>query len=143
NVARDFAPLLERLGGEPRIVTMHADPAVRDETVPFETIRFRDDDTVILHVWGPTALEGFLREFHGRTIVYFHNVTPPEFFAADSPSRDLTRAGYAQLPRLVELAPAWAAPSAYNLRTLAGHGGAPKRTWVVPPVIETLEARGV
>lgn len=143
NMARDFAPVLAELGAEPRIVTLHADPAVRDETVPFDTIRFRADDTVIVHVWGPTALEAFLRGFGGRKVVYFQNVTPPGFFASGSVFERMTRAGLAQLSRLVDLVHAWVAPSAYSLRTLAGLGLTPRATFVVPPVIETMEARGI
>src|SRR5262245_48921614 len=57
NVARDLAPVVAALGGEPRIVTLYADEAVRKETIPFDSIAFRPDDTAIVHVWGPTQLE--------------------------------------------------------------------------------------
>jgi glycosyltransferase involved in cell wall biosynthesis len=142
-MARDFAPLLATLGGEPRIVVVEADERLRSETMPLDPTAFRPDDTAIVHVWGPTRLERFVREFPGRLVLYFQNVTPPEFFPAGSPARDSTAAGLAQLPRLAERASAWVAPSAYSLRDLGARAGCVRPSWVVPPVIEAMDAHGV
>jgi L-malate glycosyltransferase len=136
NIALGFAPLLAELGAEPRILVANAHPTLRAQTLPFESIEWRPDDTVIVHVWGYTRFARFLRAFSGRKAIYFHNITPPEFFAPGSLSHRSTRAGWEQLPALVGLADMWVAPSAYNLAAVAAVGGAPRRQQVIAPPIE-------
>jgi glycosyltransferase involved in cell wall biosynthesis len=142
-MARDFAPLLAELGAEPRILTVDADASLRDETMPLDAVTFRSDDTLLFHVWGPTRLEGFLRAFPGRRLIYFNNVTPPHFFPEGSDLRRSTAAGFAQLPGLVALGDPWLVPSQYNLDCLEAIGAPPRRSRIVPPVIERMDARGV
>jgi glycosyltransferase involved in cell wall biosynthesis len=142
-IARDFAPLLAELGAEPRILALRADESLRAQTMPFHEVAFRADDTVIVHVWGPTELEGFLRGFRGRKLIYFHNITPPEFFPIGTAVHRRTQAGWAQVARLVALGDLWLAPSWYNLGCVDALGHPPRRKRVIPPVIETMDARGV
>ena len=136
NVVRAFAPLLVEHGAERSILTMKAHQAVRHETQPFNSVKWSPDDAVIVHVWGPTQLEGFLRTFPGRKAVYFHNITPPDFFEHDRGLRLTTQAGWCQLPRLANLADMWLGPSAYNLKVLSALGVTPRRQRVIPPPID-------
>jgi len=142
-MARDFAPLIAALGGEPRIAVIEADERLRHETMPLDDTGWGRDDTAIVHVWGPTRLERFLDEFPGRIVIYFQNVTPPGFFAAGSPAHRSVAAGLAHLPRIAARARRWVSPSAYNLRLLQASAGCSRPASVVPPVIETTAARGV
>lgn len=136
NVVRAFVPMLAAAGGEWPVVVRHATDAVRAETRPLESVRWRRDDAVIVHVYGWTRLQRFLEGFPGRKLLYFHNVTPPAHFSRGSVLRRMTAAGWTQVPRLTELADVWAAPSAFNLRALAALAPAARPAYVLPPPID-------
>lgn len=136
SMAFAFAPFLAAQGVEPALVSLHAHEALRDQTRPFESIVWRDDDAVIVHLVGHTRLQRFLASFPGRKAIYFHNITPPEFFTPGTFRYRETRAGWLQLPRVADLADVWLAPSAYNLAVLGELGVAPRPGHVVPPPID-------
>lgn len=142
NVVRGFAPVLAALGAERPILTLHADQALRGETLPFNSVDLTPEDAVIVHLWGATQLEPFLRTFPGRKAIFFHNITPPDFFPPGSVAHRATSAGLSQLVRLVDLPDMWLAPSAYNLACLARSGrtsGRPQH--VIPYIADTQVER--
>lgn len=141
HTARTFATLLGADGVEPDIATLYASPALRGEATPLESIVWQPGDAIVVHVWGPSRLESLLQSFRGPRALYFHNITPPEFFPAGSASHRETRAGWEQLPRLAELADIWLAPSAFNLAALAEHVRCRRPQHVIPPVVDTTEER--
>jgi len=139
DMVRAFVPVLTKHGVERAILTLHAHDAVRAETLPFESVTWRPGDAVIVHVWNYTNMETFLRTFPGRKAIYFNNITPPDFFEPGTAAHTATRAGWDQLPHLVELADMWLAPSAYNLAAVRAVGRAPHRERVIPPLIDAHE----
>src|SRR5439155_7292518 len=141
NMARAFAPLLAANGAERQIVTLHTHETLRAETIPFESIVWRPEDAVIVHVWNTTRLEAFLRAFPGRKAIFFQNITPPEFFEPGSECCRETEAAWRQLPRLAELADIWLAPSAFNLSALAAVARTPRPRYVVPAPVDPRQER--
>jgi glycosyltransferase involved in cell wall biosynthesis len=140
-VARRLAALLAASGGETQILVQHADPGVRPETTPIGRIVWHADDVAVVHVSGPTVLAPLLARIPARVVLYFHNITPPEFFAPGSGLAHYTRRGWDELPRLAGAADAWVAPSAYNLRALEETSGTRRPSWVIPPPIDLLAER--
>src|SRR5439155_3845284 len=135
-VARAFTPILAGCGVERSILALHADEAVRAETRPLHSVVWSRDDAAIVHIWGFTRLERLFETFPGRKAIYFHNITPPEFFAPPTLRYRETRAGWTQVPHLGELADVWTAPSAYNLGALASLSPASRPARVIPPPID-------
>jgi len=70
-----------------------------------------------------------------RTIIKYHNVTPPAFFEGiSSHHRRLCELGRAQLSSIARAHhTVYLAASAYNLRELLAAGAEPARTFVMPP----------
>jgi len=140
-VARRFVPLLAPLGGEGPILVRRADAAVRGETAPVDAVAWRADDVAVVHVSGHSALEPLVSRLPARVALYFHNITPPEFFGPGGGLAEYTRRGWAQLPRLARAADAWFAPSAYNLRALEAASGTTRPSHVIPPPCDPAAER--
>ncbi|HVF28302.1 MAG TPA: glycosyltransferase family 4 protein [Pyrinomonadaceae bacterium] len=94
------------------------------------------DDVLIYHysVGWEVGLE-LLRELPCRTVVKYHNVTPPEFFVGFSePHVYMSRSGRRQLKDIAHAAcDVYLADSPYNARELRAEGVAAERLSVVPP----------
>jgi glycosyltransferase involved in cell wall biosynthesis len=76
-----------------------------------------------------------LKEANYRTAIKYHNVTPPEFFAAISP--DFARMCLKGREQLKDIAHAgcdlYMSASAYNEQELLQEGVSPQKSYVVPP----------
>ena len=76
-----------------------------------------------------------LKEANYRTAIKYHNVTPPEFFAAISP--DFARMCLKGREQLKDIAHAdcdlYMSASAYNEQELLREGVSPQKSYVVPP----------
>jgi glycosyltransferase involved in cell wall biosynthesis len=94
------------------------------------------EDILIYHYsigWEP-GLE-LLRELKCRTVIKYHNVTPPEFFEGISQWHiDKCRDGRSQLREIVRHGcDLYLADSEYNRRELLDEGAEKGRSFVVPP----------
>jgi L-malate glycosyltransferase len=137
-MVRAFAPTLAMLGAERAIVARWAHPDMRASTVALDAVRFRHDDALIVHFWGPTELEPFLIQFPGPIALFFHNVTPPSFFSPGSSSYEETTRALGQLDRLAKRADLWLAESQYNIDTLSARSAAARPTHVIPPCLDEM-----
>lgn len=97
------------------------------------------DDALIYH--HSIGWEGFdiLNEVDCRTIIKYHNVTPPEFFEGISAQhQELCREGRLQISFLARAAhDVYLAASTYNMKDLTGEGASRSRSFVVPPFNNT------
>lgn len=94
------------------------------------------EDVLLYHYsmgWEP-ALE-LLKEKRWRTVVKYHNVTPPEFFAGWSDEYELAcRTGREQLERLAQSGcDLYLSDSEYNMRELIAAGADESRSFALPP----------
>lgn len=93
-------------------------------------------DILIYHYsrgWAPGL--GLLRSQKGRTVIKYHNVTPPEFFAKYS--ADFARMCQDGRDELGPIARGdcnlYLSDSAFNMRELVAAGAAQSKSFVVPP----------
>lgn len=106
-------------------------------------LRSVEDVLIYHHSIGWDAFD-ILNEVDCRTIIKYHNVTPPEFFEGISARhRELCQEGRLQIRFLAHAAhDVYLAASAYNMRDLTMEGASKSRSFVVPPFnnTEILEA---
>jgi glycosyltransferase involved in cell wall biosynthesis len=140
-IARTNAGLLEELGGERPILSLFAEPSVRDETGRVRAARFRRADSAIFHYWGFSRLESLMLRFPGRKAIHYHNITPPHFFSPRSPHYEMTTRGYAQLDRIASAFDLIVGDSVYNLRQYARHLTAPRPGLCLYPVVDATGLR--
>jgi glycosyltransferase involved in cell wall biosynthesis len=93
------------------------------------------DDVLIYH--HSIGWDGFeiLNEIDCRTIIKYHNVTPPEFFEGiSSRHQQLCNQGRRQMKYLARAGhDLYLADSAYNMNDLIAEGASKTHTFVVPP----------
>lgn len=130
--------VLERLGFETRIFAegwTRTTPEVSSAERVSGFLK-NPDDVVVYHYsrgWDP-GLE-LLRSLNCRTVVRYHNVTPPEFF--DRYNADMAAMCLAGREQLEPIAQAdcdlYLSASEYNMRELVAEGAAESDSFVVPP----------
>jgi glycosyltransferase involved in cell wall biosynthesis len=77
--------LLHRLGHPSEIYVLECDPRVASHCRPLSDYRDDPDDVLLYQYGSSTDLTQYLMPRIKRTILYYHNVTPPDFFAAIEP----------------------------------------------------------
>jgi glycosyltransferase involved in cell wall biosynthesis len=94
-----------------------------------------DDILIYHHSIGWVAGSDVLKNCAAKTVIKYHNVTPPEFFAEISAQHQrLCEVGRAQLAAIARADhTAYLAASEYNLRELLREGADDSRSFVVPP----------
>ena len=84
-----------------------------------ETLSASGDDIILYHhSIGCKSAEIFSNLSAKRKVLYYHNITPPEFFDSNPPLQKLCRLGRSQLPMLCSAADSIAASSEYNSNEL-------------------------
>ena len=138
NDVRGMYDALIRRGYEAR---MYAESWTFDDPKVWPVAEIKDflrdsGDLLIYHysIGWASGLD-LIRSLGCRTVIKYHNVTPPEFFLRYN--ADLARLCADGREQLVPLARAgcdlYLSASAYNLRELLTEGVAPSRSFVVPP----------
>ncbi len=109
-----------------------------------EFLHDADDVLIYHHSFGWEIGMSMLREIKCKTIIKYHNVTPPEFFAGVSEwHEEKCVEGLRQLEFIATAGyEAYFSDSAYNMRQLLDLGADPARNFVVPPFhqIDRLDA---
>jgi glycosyltransferase involved in cell wall biosynthesis len=109
---------------------------------PIELMELEERDIVIYHFSG-YAKESAAKVVSQKAvkILHYHNITPHEFFASDSPLYDLCKRGREQLAQLIEKFDFFTADSDYNIRELIGLGIPQGKTLVIPISVDTEPVR--
>jgi len=123
--------------GQPRtILTRYANEEVRHFTSPRYTI-FNDPACgLIFHYWGYSHSTWMLSAVRGRKALYYHNITPPNYFSAGTPNFYGTSKGYAQLAQIVNRFDLLTGDSQFNIDCLAEFLHNPKPSLVIPPIVD-------
>lgn len=110
------------------------DHEVRRVSTAGSFIQSQDDVLIYHHSIGWDGYE-FLKQARCRTVIKYHNITPPAFFEGISEKhKNLCAEGRRQLKFLARAEhDAYLAASAYNMRDLRAEGTSASRTSVVPP----------
>lgn len=136
SIIRRNAALLPQVGGQSIILAKYAHEAVAHEVTSFSQPRVRADDGLIFHYWGYSELEDFLQRHPGPRAIYYHNITPPEYFPTDSQHYQMCFRGYQQLARIADWFDLIIGDSNYNIAELARFLSGPRPTLHIPPVVE-------
>ena len=139
--------VLERQGRDARIYAGSADfdePKVWPLDEIQEFLREPDDVLIYHHSFGWDAGIELLHKLKCKTVIKYHNVTPPEFFAGVSEWHEQKcLEGQQQLKFIAEADyEVYLSDSAFNMRQLLELGADPARNFVVPPFhhIDRLDA---
>lgn len=139
--------VLENHGCEARLYAGSADfeePRVWPLGEIGEFLQHVDDVLIYHHSFGWEPGMALLRELKCKTIIKYHNVTPPEFFAGVSSWHEEKCAeGLRQLEFIATAGyEAYFSDSAYNMQQLLDLGADSARNFVVPPFhhIDRLDA---
>ncbi len=133
------ADVLETLGQPRMILTRYANEKVRHFTSSRNVI-FNDPACgLIFHYWGYSHSTWMLPIVQGRKALYFHNITPPHYFSAESPNFHGTSQGYAQLAQIVNRFDLLIGDSQFNIDCLAEYLHSPKPTLVIPPIVDVKQ----
>jgi glycosyltransferase involved in cell wall biosynthesis len=108
------------------------DPALDSEVYPLDHYAGDPDAAIVFHFsLGVDRLERVL-ELPDRKVLWYHNITPPDFFPAGSPLRRLARLGKTQLRRIAKTCPAAIADADFGRADLVAAGF--RSVSVVPPI---------
>jgi glycosyltransferase involved in cell wall biosynthesis len=141
DIARQAAQTLATLGQPPLVLTRSAPASVRAETAPLERALDTPDAALIMHYWGYSTAVWLLRALGGPKALYYHNITPANFFRRSSPIHGHLARGYAQLARIVDHFDLLLGDSRYNLGELQQFLGRPRPAMQIYPVIEPAVLR--
>jgi glycosyltransferase involved in cell wall biosynthesis/GT2 family glycosyltransferase len=112
------------LGIEARLYAEFSEPRVARYVTPLERLRTHaDKDDLLLHqFFNYTTLIPAVDAFPGKRILMYHNITPTEFFAENSPARESCSRGLDQLRELAGLYDLAAGMSEFSRRDLVANG---------------------
>ncbi len=140
-ITQHAARVLGRLGHDETVLVHHAHPGARRATEPVRRILRDPDVSVLMHFWNYNPDAWILPKVRGRKAVYYHNVTPPEFFAPGTATREATERGLAQLRRIADAFDLVVADSRHNLEDFGRFLRTPRPGLVVHPVVDAEALR--
>ncbi len=127
--------LFRQWGYDSQVYAPLRDQRLADPGLPHDQYPSSPDNVLIYHYSTYTPLSDFVLRRPDRVILYYHNVTPPEFFRPyDALFAEKLARGKRDVARFKHLPLAWAV-SEFNRQELLAAGFAQVR--VVPPHIST------
>ncbi len=138
-IARRNAALLSEQGQPQTVLARYSHKQVIGETRPLHTLFGHPRAALLFHYWGYNSSAWLLKTHRGPKAIYYHNITPPAFFPADSEQHLLLRQGYGQLAAIADLFDLIVGVSRFNNRDLARSLSAPKPALHLYPVIDRRE----
>jgi glycosyltransferase involved in cell wall biosynthesis len=134
NITRGHAERMQRLGQPTEILTRFAHEHVRHETAPLQKVLQTEQSGLIFHYWNYNSTTWLLSAMRGPKAIYYHNITPPTCFSPDSPSYQLSLAGYQQLKSIINNFDLIIGDSQYNIDELGQLLQKPLPSIVIYPV---------
>ena len=132
---------LEKSGIDARVYAESSDlaePKIWPLTEIEDFLKERDDILIYHHSIGWNPALGLLRGLKCKTVIKYHNITPPSFFSGISGwHEEMCRAGRDQLQAIVDAGcDLYLSDSDYNQQELLAAGADELRSFVVPPFHE-------
>lgn len=132
---------LEQPGIEARVYAESSDleePKVWPLGEIGDFLKERDDLLIYHHSIGWNPALGLVRDLNCRTVIKYHNITPPSFFSGISAWHETAcRAGREQLQAIVDAGcDLYLSDSDYNQQELLAAGAPDSKSFVVPPFHE-------
>ena len=131
--------LLREFGFESSIFVEHVEPRLAGAIYDIATAHVEKTDILLVHhSMGHNALDRVVA-LTCRKILIYHNITPPDFFGPNDPTRLYAIKGYAQLTVLRDIVEVAIGDSAFNARQLVRRGYSDVR--VIPLLKDFTELR--
>lgn len=130
--------VLRDMGFETVIAARFAHADRESRRIARDTLRLTAKDLLIVHYYGHAdGLTEWLDAQYCTKVIFYHNITPHEFFPAGTHIHKLCKEGRAQLGELVPRFHAWWGASAYNVEELIELGADRERCGVLPILVES------
>ncbi len=140
NHARLMRDLFRDWGHEAEIFALTIDDDLRGDILPWQDPAARDGDVTFLHFAVPSPMTAALATLPGARVLYYHNVTPPRFFAPfDAGLAAFCARGRQELATLAGRVDLALGVSDYNRQELEALGFG--RTGVLPIIVDTERLR--
>ena len=136
NIARANASILEELALPKTILARYAHSAVAHETSPLAQALISRQCSLIFHYWGYNTSTWLASAVSGPNAFYYHNITPPHFFDANTEAHKGTSRGYAQIAEIVEQFDLLIGDSNYNVDQLRPYLKSRKPALCIYPIAE-------
>ena len=91
--------ILREIGFASEIFVEHVAPELAEKLKPYRSWNPTPSDVLLLHHSMGHDLDDWIDKLPSKKILVYHNITPPEFFAPDSPFRHYSAKGLEQLHR--------------------------------------------
>lgn len=126
------------------IVTMWHDERVKHRWNDLKTLVPTERDIVIHHYCGYSehSVQAVIDSYATKIICY-HNITPADFFAPESPTHSFCEKGRVQLSEIIDKFHFFWGDSQYNIDELVALGADPNRCDVIPIIIPKLPSFSV
>ncbi len=122
NQALRIRTLLQEWGFRSHIYAQSRDRRLAYRGLDYTTYRGSPDHVMIYHYSIGSPLTEFVRQLPDQLVLYYHNITPPEFVRPYNPElAELLEQGRRELPYFKDLRFAWAA-SEYNRQEMLALG---------------------
>jgi len=141
NVALSTAAMLRELGEPDVIHARFVAPSLAGSTGPRHALLARPGAGLLFHYWNYNTSTWMVHAVHGRRAVYYHGVTPPEFFAEGSLNRWMTSQGQAQIRRLADCFDLVVGTSRYTLAEICGFLHRPRPAVHLYPIVDADACR--
>lgn len=130
------AEILKELNQPAEILARYAHEAVRHYTLPRHKVLTNPQAHLIFHYWHYSNSAWMLPVTQGRKALYYHNITPAEFFDPASETHAMIKKGYQQLAKIADKFDLLIGDSLYNIQQLTPYLSSPRPGLVIQPVID-------
>jgi glycosyltransferase involved in cell wall biosynthesis len=138
SIVRRAATILGTLGEPPAILAkpVWVPDDLLPETQPPSAMLATPAPGLVFHYWGYNSCVWMLDATAGRKALWYHNITPPRFFAPELAQHWMTVQGYAQLSAIASRFDLIVGDSRYNVAQVARYLRRPRPSLHVYPVVE-------
>lgn len=135
-IAINNATILANSGLSTPILNRWKQPDVTAQTAPYRTVLENPDCSLIVHYWNYSRSLWLLEHARGPHALYFHNITPPDFFIPGSAAEQNSAAGWHQLRQHANRFDLFLGVSWFNLKCIAPHITNAKPMLAIHPVFD-------
>ncbi len=135
-IARDVACILADYGHPSRVLARFWNAQLSEEVYPLH-YALSYPGHLIFNYWGYNTSTWLLDASKGRKAIYYHNITPPDFFMHDSLLYERMKRGYQQLCSIMHYFDLIMGSSWYNIHDLRNYKHNIVPSIAIYPVVES------
>jgi len=131
--------MLTELGVENELYSRYWADGVAQYTTPIDQYEPREEDLRICHYTGCGSILDEMRNLPGKTVVRYHNVTPPSFFAGVNPQAcESCQQALEKIRESIGWFEGYWADSGFNAEDLIRYGADSRSIDVLPILLDTV-----